>query len=224
LLSWRLQWGFPTVFIMGLLGAASVQILWERGHQGIWKMQHALPFVIFACLISAVGLLGTSTMAFSLYPPSNALQPKIEPTDYDRAKAIASYIPSGAYVAAGRMDEFLPRLLPDSTYVSVRHYLAPYEGFLGEETYHKRLWLQEILSTEATIERAGKLIDAKWAANTAQDLEVTAIIFDAQDERDDARGGTFASTLTFELQTLGYHCNSVRQAGSIICIAGGEAK
>ncbi len=228
LLSWRLQWAFPSVYFPAFFFTIALCRLTFHPRPADQRER----LVTFGLLGGAVLLAGwflattVPTKAVALNPIANIGQPKI-PADYlDEMRAVRAMLPgSQALVAVGIGEEILPRLPSPPAFVSVRHYLDFYEGKLPDETMRLRRGLQKVLVELHPVqdESTGQLLNAAWAAEAAKRLGVQGVAFSSGRLESglmapEAADPQFILELKRYFEQTGYRCTLTRSGWTWVCV------
>lgn len=225
LLSWRIQWAFPSALIAGCVSG----LLFSKASKIRWENKNSL--LHYGAIPAGAIVLWGAMFIISLDGPIKfghrqgvwAIYREVNEEIFTEAKSVHALIPEGAYVVPGHLEAHLPLLPNPPKFIGVRHYLNYHKNVMDDAEYKERSFIQEV--TNELMTPQGLEVDnvTRSVAQSAQSLGVTTFVYRATPmlgpgpERK-ARLG-FIDSLTIALENAGYRCEVTASGATKVCNA-----
>jgi hypothetical protein len=223
LVSWRLQWAFPSALIPGVLGglaAARLMALRDIEPAHRWRVGVVIALALGLWVAAFIGSLDERTSLVSRHAKVKA-EGRMFEDDLREARAARALIQSHGLVAPGHLNAYLPMLPDPPTFVSVRHYLAYHRNLLGEKEYWQRMFIAHATERLALLpdDRPEPPIDR--IVFDAKQLGVSTLVFrtapEPGQETEVRRQAEVIEALTRALEQAGYHCATTASGRTRVC-------
>ena len=229
LLSWRLQYAFPTMLLVGIL--ASIALTHLKPYLGTATHLRSRAGILVLSLVFYSAFFATMDKHILFGDWKRGLV--VFEADFEEAKAARALIPDGAFVAAGDLDDILPIFPNPPSFIQSKFYLSFHKHFLSREDFARRDHLHRVLQNR--LPRKGKTKEASlnWIVTTVRKLGVTTLVFHAVGGRQrlyirtdkvaprnpetDARRSEFISALVARLRQEKFACNTTPSAKTWVC-------
>jgi len=223
----RLYWSYPTVLLVGVLGSIVLSNVMSSGREpGDTRARYAVIAVALVFYCTFFGITGNTF----LFGEGRLFAKALFTSDFEEARAARALIPDGSFVAAGDMDDILPIFPHPPSFIEVKSsYLQVHRHFLSAEEFKARRELFLILQNR--LPREGENLESSldWIISTANDLEVTSIVFQSVGGRHrhnpffkykvelDPEREVFVKALSARLSRSGYECTATPSGRSTVC-------